>query len=144
MKVIGNVLPAIAAVALPDNLAVPPAAAAKVMPVGNVPVIVIVATGEPVVVMMNVNADPVSAVAVAALVKAGAWATVMVICSLWVEDPLTDVTVTGYDPTVPTAGTPVITAAPGVAVNVTPAGSVPVSERVGVGVPVAEMSIVPV
>ena len=64
-------------------------------------------------------------------------------CLVCVDAPLTEVIVSGYEPEVPAAGLPVMTAAPGVAVNVTPAGSVPVREMVGVGVPVAVALIVP-
>ena len=126
----------------PDNVAVPSVPALNVMPFGNDPV-VIVGTGEPVVVTVNEKAVPASVLAEAGLVNCGSWATVSTICRVRIVAPLIAVMVSGYDPAVPTAGVPLIVPAPGAGANVTPAGSAPASETVGAGTPVAVMLIVP-
>lgn len=95
VSVSGNVRPAISADAVPDSVAVPFAPAVKVMPVGKVPVRVIVELGKPVVVTPKENAVPVTAVADVALANCGAWATVMVTCCVWLRFPLVAVIVTG-------------------------------------------------
>jgi hypothetical protein len=71
VNVIGNVLPAMAVVAVPEKVAVPSAFATKVMPVGSAPDRVTVGAGEPDVVTVKENGTPVTAVAVVALVKVG-------------------------------------------------------------------------
>jgi hypothetical protein len=45
----------------------------KVMPLGSLPLLVILGAGKPVVVTWNENADPMMALAVLALVMAGGW-----------------------------------------------------------------------
>jgi hypothetical protein len=58
-----------------------------------------------------------------------------------VPTPLAAVKVSGYVPTVPTAGVPLNTPVPGT--KVTPDGRAPVAERVGAGDPVAVTVNVP-
>jgi hypothetical protein len=73
------------------------------------------------------------------LVMAGAWLTVRVNCcgGLVVPAELLAVMVKGYVPPAPGAGVPVRVAVPlPLSLKVTPAGSVPDSDRVGAGNPV--------
>ena len=58
---------------VPEKVAVPLALAVKVMPVGSVPVRASVGAGYPVVVTVKLKAVPTVALALAALVMAGAW-----------------------------------------------------------------------
>jgi hypothetical protein len=88
-----------------------------------------------VAVTVNELAVPAVKTLLAALVMAGAWLTDNV--KLWVAfgaTPLLAVMVMGYAPPVLAAGVPLSTPAE---VKVTPAGSVPVSLKVGAGIPVA-------
>ena len=95
VSVTGKLRPAMAVVAVPTNVAVPPALAVKVMPVGKLPLLVMAADGDPVVATTNENGTPVRAVAVVALVKAGRVVTVIVTCWVCVDEPLTEVMVRG-------------------------------------------------
>jgi hypothetical protein len=108
--------------------------AEKVRPAGNVPVALKAGVGNPVAVGVNDAATPGLNEAVGPLVMAGAWLTVNVkLCVAFGVTPLEAVMVMGYVPPVLAAGVPLSTPAE----KVTPAGSVPVSLKVGVGIPVA-------
>ena len=61
---------------VPEKVAVPLPLAVKVTPVGSVPVRASVGAGYPVVVTVKLKAVPTVALALAALVMAGAWLTV--------------------------------------------------------------------
>ena len=63
-------------VGVPEKVAVPLLLAVKVTPVGRVPVRDSVGVGYPVVVTVKLKAVPTVALALAALVMAGAWLTV--------------------------------------------------------------------
>ena len=63
---------------VPDRTAVPSVLAVNVMPAGRVPERVIVAVGGPTLVIVNVNACPVCAVALVADVKTGGRPTISV------------------------------------------------------------------
>ncbi len=80
---------------VPDNVAVPLAPARNVMPFGNDPDRVIVATGDAMVVTVNENGVPTSALAEAVLVNCAGCATVSVSCRVRIVDPLIAVTVSG-------------------------------------------------
>jgi len=111
----------------------------NVTPLGNAPDSESVEFGTPVVVTLNVPADPAVNVVAAAEVIAGAWFTVSV--NDWVAfglTPFVAVIVIGYVPPVPAAGVPPSVAVPlPLSVNVTPLGNVPVFDNAGVGLPVA-------
>ena len=67
-------------------VAVPPLPAVKCNPLGNVPVSVIVAAGDPLVFTVNLKGLDVFAVAVGAEVKAGFLGPVVVVTvTVWVE-----------------------------------------------------------
>ena len=108
-------------------------------PEGKVPDSESVGAGEPVATTVNVPAVPAVNVALDALVIDGAVAAALTVnvklCVAFVPTPFDAVKVIGYVPAVPLAGVPLNT--PVEAVNVTPEGSVPDSESVGAGYPVA-------
>ena len=98
---------------VPEKVAVPLALAVKVTPVGSVPVRVSVGAGYPVVVTVKLKAVPTVALALAALVMAGAWLTVK--AKGWVAGwpiPFVAVIVRLYRPVVPAAGVPAMVAVP--------------------------------
>ena len=110
-------------------LSTPPA---NVTPAGSAPVSLKVGAGNPDAVTVNEPRLPTLNVVAAALVTAGAWFIVNVkLCVAFDPTPLLAVMVMGYEPPVFAAGVPLSTPAE----NVTPAGSVPVSLRVGAGNP---------
>jgi len=121
---------------VPDNVAVPLAPAAKLMPAGNVPVSVIVAAGDPLLVTANVNGAPTTAVAELALVICGTVETFRV--SVWLVTPTAFVAVNvtgnawGASEVVPDS---VAVPLPR-SVNVMPVGSAPPRVIAGVGEPV--------
>src|SRR5262245_51373575 len=84
-------------------------------------------------------------VVVAALVIAGAWLIASVnACVAFGRTPFAAVNVMACAPPVPAAGVPLNVPVPlGLATNVTPAGSVPVTLSVGVGTPSAATVKVP-
>jgi hypothetical protein len=126
-----------AAVVVPASVAVPFVVfGVKVIPLGSVPELVIVEAGKPVVVTVKLKLAPEPAVAELALVNAGAWSTVSVNAWAVVPAVLWAVNVIGYVPPAVAAGVPASVPVPSVfAVNVTPAGNVPVDDSVGVGEP---------
>jgi hypothetical protein len=114
----------------------------NVTPAGNVPVSLNVGLGVPVAVTVNVPAVPTVKVVLFALVITGAVFTVSVkLCIKGEPTPFDAVNVMGYVPAVAAPGVPLRTPVDGV--NVTPAGSVPDSLRLGVGKPVAVTVNVP-
>jgi len=111
----------------------------KVTPAGSVPVSLSAGAGVPVAVTVNIPAVPTVKVVLVELVIAGAWFTVSVkLCVAFGSVPFAAVTVIGKVPL--TVGVPLSTPA---VLNVTPAGSAPVSLNVGAGVPVAVTVNVP-
>jgi hypothetical protein len=129
---------------LPLAVGVPlkiPLAVSNATPPGNAPVSLNVGAGDPVTVTVNVPALPTKNVVLFKLVIAGACLTVSVkLCVAFGLTPFCAVNVSGYVPLAPAAGVPLST--PPV-VNVTPAGSAPVSLNVGAGDPVAVAVNVP-
>ena len=118
-----------------------PVAVSNPTPPGNAPVSLNVGAGNPVAVTVNVPALPTTNVVLFRLVMAGACLTVSVkLCVAFGLTPFCAVNVSGYVPLVPAAGVPLNN--PPV-VNVTPAGSAPVSLKVGAGDPVAVAVNVP-
>jgi len=116
----------------------------KVTPPGSAPVSLNVDAGKPDAVTVKLPAPPTVKVVLVALVIAGAWSTVNVkFCVALVPTPLLAVNVMGYALPVPAAGVPLSVPVPGEALKVTPAGSVPDSVIVGVGVPTAVTVNVP-
>jgi hypothetical protein len=106
--------------------------AANVTPAGRVPDSLKVGAGNPDAITVNEPRLPTVNVVAAALVKVGTWPIVSL--KLWVAfEPtlLLAVMVMGYEPTAFAAGVPLSTPAE----NVTPAGSVPDSLKVGAGNP---------
>ena len=133
---------------VPLSVAVPLWLSTKVTPPGSVPVSVRVGVGVPVVVTENVLGVPAVNVALLALVIAGpALGLFTVSVKAWVAGvptPFVAVKVMGKVPLLPVAGVPLRVAAPfPLSLKVTPLGSVPVSVRVGVGVPVVVIENVP-
>ena len=116
----------------------------SVIPLGRAPDSENVGAGVPVAVTVNVPAVPTVNVALFALVITGATEaefTVSVkLCVAFGVVPFCAVTVSVYVPLVPDAGVPERTPA---ALNVTPLGRTPDSEKVGVGFPVAVTVNVP-
>jgi hypothetical protein len=138
LKVIGYV-PPVPAPGVPLRMFV---VVLNVTPAGSVPVSVKDGAGVPVATTVNVPPVPTVKVVLLALVITGAVFTVSV--KVWlacVPTPLLAVKLMGYVPLVPAAGVPLRTPVAGV--NVTPAGSVPVSPNVGAGNPVAVTVKVP-
>jgi hypothetical protein len=96
-----------------------------------------VGNGDPVDVNVKLKVFACTAEADVALVMAGGWVTVSL--KLWVVDPpeLAAVMVIVYVPPVPALGVPAIVAVPSpLLVKVSPAGRLPVSERLATGDPV--------
>ena len=120
------------------SVAVPSPLSVNVTPVGSVPFSDKVAVGTPVEVTVKVPAWPTVKAVPRRLVILGAWLTVRV--KAWVASGLTPfvaVIVNGYGPLEPGAGVPARVAVPSLlSVNVTPVGSVPVSDKAAVGTPV--------
>ena len=107
----------------------------KLTPAGRLPALS-VAVGKPVVLTVKLNAVPAVSVSAAALVKTGALLTVRTKAWLVVPVEFFAVNVIGNEPLAVAAGVPDRVAVPSeLAVNVTPAGSVPARVTVGVGVP---------
>ena len=123
-------------VGVPASVAVPSPLSTRVTPAGSEPVSVMAAVGSPVEVTVKVPADPVVKVVLAPLVMAGAASTVSV--NDWVASeptPLLAVMVIGKLPGAEAVPESVAVPSP-LSVNVTPAGSEPVSVMAAVGSPV--------
>jgi hypothetical protein len=128
VSVIGYVPPE---AGVPDKT---PVVAFNVTPLGRAPVALQTGAGNPVAAAVNAPAAPTANVALLALVIAGGALTESV--KLWLafgNTPFCAVIVTAYVP--PDVGVPERTPVAGL--NVTPAGSVPLSVNVGVGTPIA-------
>jgi hypothetical protein len=139
---VSGYVPPVPATGVPLKVAVPFALATNIMPLGSAPASVMDGAGSPVVVTVKLPVPPTVNVVLLALVIVGAVCAIFTVkVKVWlagVPMPLLAVKVTGYVPEVPGAGVPLSVAVPfALATNVTPLGRVPVSVRVGVGVPVA-------
>src|SRR5437879_1209932 len=127
---------------VPFSVPVPFPLSVKVTPLGSGPASTRAGGGKPVVITVNDAKVPSVNVVLVALVMAGASSTVSVkFCVALLPTPLLAVKVMEYVLPVPAAGVPLSTPVP--ALNVTPLGNVPVSLKVGVGVPVAVTVNVP-
>src|SRR5579862_7700879 len=126
------------AVGVPDSVAVPLPLSTKVTPEGSAPVSVRPGVGFPVAVTLNVLAVPTVKVMADVEMIVGAWETeVTDSVKLWIAGepiPLLAVMVIGKLPL--EVGLPERLAVPSpLSTKVTPVGSVPVSARLGVGLP---------
>jgi len=141
VKVMGY-MAAVPDAGVPLSVPVPFPLSVKVTPVGSAPVSVRDGAGKPVVMTVNDPEVPTVNVVALGLVMAGASSTVSVkFCVALLPTPLLAVNMMEYVLPVPAAGVPLRTPVAGV--NVTPAGNVPVSLNVGLGMPVAVTVNVP-
>ena len=126
---------------MPLIVAVPFVLSTKVTPLGNKPVSLNAAVGEPVDVTLKFPAVPTTNVVAAALVIAGAVEAGLIVSVKFWEAfgrvPLAAWIDSGYEPTVPVFGIPDSVAVPfPLSTKVTPLGRAPVSFNAAVGVPV--------
>ena len=120
------------ALGVPEIVALPLPLLVKVTPAGSDPVLPSVGTGYPVAVTVKLNAVPWVAVVELALVILGSCPTVRV--KAWVAVPVLFLAVMVNVDAPPAAGVPEMVALPlPLLVKVSPAGSAPVSVRVGAG-----------
>src|SRR5258708_39955664 len=132
-----------AAAGVPLSVPVPLPLSWNATPLGKVPLSVMLGVGDPVVVTVNEPASPTWNVVVFALVIVGAWFTVSVkFCVAFGLTPFCAVKVIGNVPGA--VGVPLSVPVPlPLSRNVTPAGKVPLSVMIGVGIPVVVTLNVP-
>jgi len=131
---IGYVLSAFAP-GVPESVAVPLPLSTKVTPEGRVPVSENIGVGYPLASIVNELVLPITNTVLVVLMIDGAWLTVSVkLCVAFGLMPFEAMIVIGYVPPVLAAGVPERTPAE---LRVTPDGRLPVSEKVGVGYPLA-------